>query len=162
EEIIFVPDKYLGEWVARKSDKKFILYPGYCVTHIKILDEDIIRLKKQYPQAKVLCHPECSIPVKAVSDFVLSTGQMLRKVKEDQAKEFIIATEKGITHRMQKENPHKKFYHSSPLAICPNMKKTDLFKILGALKNPKDHEVAVKKTVANKARLAIEKMLEIS
>jgi len=159
EEIIFVPDKYLGEWVARKSNKRFIFYPGYCVTHIKILDKDIIRLKKQHQRAKVLCHPECTIPVKEVSDFVLSTGQMIKKVREDPAKEFIIATEKGITHRMQKENPNKKFYHCSPLAVCPNMKKTNLFKILDALENPKNHEVVVKKSVANKARLTIERML---
>jgi quinolinate synthase len=161
EEIIFVPDKYLGEWVVRKSNKRFIFYPGYCVTHIKILDKDIIRLKKQHPRAKVLCHPECTIPVKAVSDFVLSTGQMIKKVREDPAKEFIIATEKGITHRMQKENPNKKFYHCSPLAVCPNMKKTNLSKILDALENPKKHEVIVKNSIINKARQSIERMLAV-
>jgi len=84
---------------------------------------------------------------------------MIKKVREDPAKEFIVATEQGITHRMQKENPNKKFYHCSPLAVCPNMKKTNLFKILDALENPKNHEVVVKKSVANKARLTIERML---
>jgi len=162
EEIIFVPDKYLGEWISRKSNKKFILYPGYCVTHIKILDRDIIQLKKQHPKAKVLCHPECTIPVKAVSDFVLSTGQMIKTVKENPSKEFIIATEQGIIHQMEKQNPNKKFYHASRLAVCPNMKKTNLSNLLDALENPQEHEVVVKKSVVNKARLAIEKMLAVN
>ncbi len=162
KEIVFVPDKHLGEWVARKSSKKFIFYPGYCVIHAKISDKDIMRLKKLHPKAKVLCHPECTIPVKTVSDFVLSTGQMIKEVKKNPAKEFIIATEEGIIHQMRKQNPHKKFYHPSLSAICPNMKKTSLLKILDALENPKNHEVAVKKITADKARSAIEKMLAIN
>ncbi len=162
KEIIFVPDKHLGEWVARKSSKKFIFYPGYCITHAKISDKDVMRLKKRYPKAKVLCHPECTIPIKAVSDFVLSTGQMIKEIKENPAKEFVVATEKGIIHQMRKQNPHKKFYHSSPSAICPNMKKTNLLKILDALENPKNHEVTVKKIIADKARSAIERMLAVN
>ena len=162
EEIIFVPDKYLGEWVSRKNNKKFILYPGYCPTHARILDRDIIELKKHHPNAKVLCHPECSIPVKAVSDLVLSTGQMIKTVSESSCGEFIIATEKGVIHQMKKQNPNKKFYHVSELAICPNMKKINLSNILNALENPKEHEVIVEKSVADKARLAIEKMLAVN
>ena len=162
KEIIFVPVKYLGGWVARKSNKKFIFYPGYCSTHIKILDKDIIKLKKQHPKAIALCHPECTVPVKVVSDFVLSTGGMIKITKENNAKEFIIATEKGIIHQMEKQSPDKKFYHASPLAICPNMKKTDLFKVLDALENPGDHEVIVEKSIASKARTAIKRMLEVS
>jgi quinolinate synthase len=161
EEIIFVPDQYLGQWVARKSNKRFIFYPGFCPTHLRILDKDILRLKKQHPKANVLCHPECTASVKAVSDMVLSTGQMQKAVKESSNKEFIIATEEGIIHRLRKENPEKKFYHSSQFAVCPNMKKTTLAKVLGALESPENHEITVKKSVAYKARLAIEKMLTV-
>ena len=87
---------------------------------------------------------------------------MIKEVKENPAKEFIVATEEGIIHQMRKQNPHKKFYHSSPSAICPNMKKTNLLKILDALENPKNHEVAVKKIIADKARLAIKRMLAVN
>ncbi len=162
EEIIFVPDKYLGEWVARKSNKKFIFCQGYCSTHARILDTHIKELKKQHPKALALCHPECSIPVKAASDFVLSTGQMIKIVKENSCKEFIIATELGIVYQMQKQNPKKKFYHVSPLAVCPNMKKTTLPKVLDALKNPEEHEVRVPEDISKKSIKAIQKMLEVS
>jgi quinolinate synthase len=162
EEIIFVPDKYLGEWTARKSGKRLILYPGYCPTHAKILDEDILRLKKKHPHALVLCHPECSVPVKAVSDFVLSTGQMLKTVRENPAREFIIATEQGILHQMEKQNPGKRFYHASESAVCPNMKKANLLNVLDALKNPGEHEVRVEKKTADRARKAIQRMLDVS
>jgi quinolinate synthase len=162
DEIIFVPDKYLGEWTARKSSKKLILYPGYCPTHAKIVDEDILRLKRKHPDAVVLCHPECSVPVKAVSDFVLSTGQMLKLVRENPADEFIIATEQGILHQMVKQNPKKRFYHASASAVCPNMKKANLLNVLDALKNPEEHEVKVEKKIADKARKAIQRMLDVA
>lgn len=162
DEILFIPDQYLGEWVARKSKKKFELYPGFCPTHHRILDEHILALRKEHPNALVLCHPECSIPVKAVSDFVLSTGHMLKEVSENTANEFIIATEEGIVHQMKKQNPGKIFYHVGPLAVCPNMKKTTLDKVVDALKNPETHEVIVDKDIAQKAKSSIEKMLELS
>jgi len=160
KEIIFIPDKYLGEWVAKKSEKKFILYWGYCPTHIKFSEDDILNLKKRYPKALVLCHPECQVQIKALSDFVLSTGQMIKAVKESKAREFIIATEQGIIHQMERKNPCKKFYHASPLAVCPNMKKTNLSNLLDALKNLKEHEVIVDKRIAGKARIAIQRMLK--
>ncbi len=159
--VIFIPDKYLGEWVSRKSYKEFIFYPGYCPIHMRISDKDIIKLKKRHPKAIVLSHPECALPVKIISDFVLSTSQMVKIVKENLNQEFIIATERGIIHQMKKQNPNKKFYSSSSLAICPDMKKTNLFNILNALKDPKNHEILVEKSIANKARVAIEKMLKI-
>lgn len=161
DEIIFVPDKYLGEWVARKSKKNFILYQGFCPTHMRIAAEHITKLKAEHPKAVAMCHPECAVPVKAVCDFVLSTGQMIKLAKENPANEFIVATEEGILHQMKKQNPSKIFYHSSPMAVCPNMKKTDLFKVLDALENPEEHRVVVSAQVAEQARISIEKMLAI-
>ena len=160
-EIIFAPDKYLGEWAARGTKKKIILYPGFCPPHMKISDKDIIKLKKKYPKAKVLCHPECRGDIKSLSDFILSTGGMVKKVKESKAKEFIIATEKDMIHKLQKEAPGKRFYPASAQAACPDMKKTTLFKVKEALENPKEYEVKVKKPLLKAARLTIERMLNL-
>jgi len=161
DEIIFIPDQHLGQWVAKNSKKKFYFFPGFCPTHLRIHPSSILDLKKLHPEALVLCHPECTKEVKDISDYVLGTGQMLKFAKQSPKKEFIIATENGMTYRLQKQSPHKKFYQASPLAVCPNMKKTELFKILASLESPKDHEVLVDEKIAKKARKAIRKMLDI-
>jgi quinolinate synthase len=162
QEVIFVPDQHLGQWIAKKSKKKFIFFRGFCPTHLRIHPSLILELKKAHPKALVLCHPECTEEVKNISDYVLGTGSMLKFTQKSPDKEFIIATENGMTYRLQKQSPDKKFYQASSLAICPNMKKTELPKILSALENPKDYEIFVDEKVAKKARKAIEKMLNIS
>lgn len=161
KEIIFVPDKFLGNYISTKvKDKKFILWQGFCPTHAKILPQHITAVKEQHPNAKVMVHPECRPETIALSDEVLSTGGMLKFAKESDAKEIIVGTEIGIIHRLQKDNPDKKFYPAYDQAICPNMKMTNLEKVLWSLEDL-ETEVKVPKAIADKARVAIERMLKI-
>lgn len=160
KEIIFVPDKYLADYVSKKSGRKLISWHGFCPTHVKILPEDLKREKKFHPQAKVMVHPECLASVVALADVVLSTSQMAKYAKEDSAKEFIIGTESGLVYRLKQDNPDKEFYLASERAVCPNMKRTTVEKVLWALEELKD-EVRVSEEIRKKARLAIERMLKI-
>lgn len=160
DEILFVPDKYLGHYVSTQTNKKIIGWEGYCPTHVKILPEDIEKARREHPAAKVIVHPECRPEVIALADEVGSTGKICSYPREVNADEFIIGTEVGILHRLRKENPTKKFYPASELAVCPNMKKITLEKVLWALEDM-DCQVEVSKEVAQKALGAIEKMLKI-
>ena len=161
KEIIFVPDKYLGMYTQSKvSDKKFIYYEGFCPTHMRILPKHIEEARAKYPGAIVIVHPECRPDVIAVADQVLSTGGMVKFVKESSAKEFIIGTETGIIYRLQKENPGKKFYAATDLAVCPNMKLTTLEKVLWALEDLKT-VITVPEDIRLKAKRAIDRMLEV-
>jgi len=160
KEIIFVPDKYLADYVSKQSGRKLISWHGFCPTHAKILPEDLKREKKLHPQAKVMVHPECLASVVALADVVLSTSQMAKYVQEDSAKEFIVGTESGLIYRLKQDNPDKDFYLASQRAVCPNMKRTTQEKVLWALEDLKD-EVRVPDAIRNKARLAIERMLAI-
>jgi len=160
KEIIFVPDKYLADYVSKKSGRKLITWHGFCPTHVKILPEDLKREKKFHPQAKVMVHPECLASVVSLADVVLSTSQMAKYAKEDSAREFIIGTESGLLYRLKQDNPDKEFYLASERAVCPNMKRTTQEKVLWALEELKD-EVRVSEEIRKKARLAIERMLKI-
>ncbi len=160
KEIIFIPDKYLADYVAKQSGRKLITWHGFCPTHVKILPEDLAREKKFHPQAKVMVHPECLPQVVAMADAVLSTSQMAKFAKEDSAKEFIVGTESGLVYRLKQDNPDKEFYLASERAVCPNMKRTTQEKVLWALEELKD-EVKVPEEIRKKAHLAIERMLEI-
>jgi quinolinate synthase len=160
KEIIFVPDKYLADYVIKQSGRKLITWHGFCPTHVKILPEDLKREKKFHPQAKVMVHPECLPQVVGMADVVLSTSQMAKYAKEDPAKEFIVGTESGLVYRLKQDNPDKEFYLASERAVCPNMKRTTQEKVLWALEELKD-EVKVSAEIRKKARLAIERMLEI-
>jgi len=160
DEIIFIPDQHLGDWVASKTKKKIILYPGFCPTHQKITDTQIKKLRKKHPQALVLVHPECNRLVRRLADQVLSTGQMIEFVRRSRNKEFIIGTELGILHQLKKQNPDKIFYPASKLAICPNMKKTTLAKLKQALETG-EPVIKVDPEISQKARKAIERMLAV-
>lgn len=160
EEIIFVPDKYLADFVSKKTGRKLITWNGFCPTHIKILPEDVKREKKFHPFAKVLVHPECLPSVVAMADAVLSTSQMGKLAKETEAKEMIIGTEVGLIYRLKKDNPGKEFYPASERAVCPNMKRTTQEKILWALEEMKE-EVKIPEEIRLKAKSAIDRMLEI-
>ena len=161
EPFIFVPDKYLGSYVSGKSGREVILWPGYCPTHQRILAKDILKLREEYPGAKVLVHPECSSEVVALADEALGTGGMLRFAKEDRAEEFIIGTEIGLIYRMRKENPSKRFIPASEQAICPNMKLINLEKILWSLEEM-SFQVSVPDTLRDRAKETVEKMLLLS
>jgi len=159
EEIIFVPDQYLGSYVASQTGKKMILWPGYCPTHVRILPQDILRRKAEHPQAKAVVHPECRPEVKALADAVLSTGGIIRFARESDAKEIIVGTEMGIIYRLQKENPEKNFIPASEQAICPRMKLTTLESVLWSLQNMA-HEIKVPERIRVRTRRAVDKMLE--
>ncbi len=160
KEIIFVPDKYLADYVSRKTGRKLISWNGFCPTHVKILPEDLKKEKKFHPRAKVMVHPECLPGVVEQADAVLSTSQMAKYAKESPAKEFIVGTESGLVYRLKQDNPGKEFYPASERAVCPNMKRTTQEKVLWALEELKG-EVRVSDEVRVKARLAIERMLAI-
>jgi quinolinate synthase len=160
EEIIFVPDKYLADFVEKKTGRKLIKWNGFCPTHVKILPEDIIREKRFHPFAKVIVHPECLPSVVSLADTALSTSQMAKFAKESDAKEFIVGTEVGLIYRLKKDNPDKEFYAASEAAVCPNMKRATQEKILWALEELKE-EVNVSENIRLRAKKAIDKMLEI-
>ena len=159
-QILFVPDKYLGHYVSTKTKKKVSLWLGYCPTHARILLEHVIELKKDYPEAKVVVHPECRPEVIDVADEVLSTGGMIRYARRDEVRQVIVGTEMGIIYRLRKENPDKKFVPVSEQAICPDMKLITLDKILWSL-TEMTPEVKVPEPVRLKAKKAVERMIEV-
>jgi len=160
-EIIFIPDQYLGGHIAAQSRRNMHLWPGYCPTHLKIIPRDILSVKEKHPEAKVIVHPECHPEVTALADAVLGTGGMRRYVKENNAREFIVGTEEGILHGLKKNNPEKYFYPASEMAVCPNMKRINLEKILWVLEEM-TNQITVPDDTSTKARKAIERMLEVS
>jgi len=159
-EILFVPDRYLGHYVSTRTGKKMILWPGFCPTHVRIKPEMIKELKREYPQAKVVVHPECTPEVIALADEVLSTSGMCRYARRDEVREMVVGTEIGIIHRLKKENPGKKFIPISEQAICPNMKSITLEKVLWSLEEMSP-EVKVPEDIRLRAKAAVDKMLEI-
>jgi len=160
QEILFVPDRNLGSYVARKVKRDLILWNGYCPTHQRILTEHAEATRLEHPEAQLVVHPECQPMVVEMADAVASTSGILHFCRESNAKEFIIGTELGILHRLRKENPLKRFYPVSPLADCPNMKLTTLEKILWCLEDMAP-EVTVSTETAEKARAPINRMLEV-
>ncbi len=160
EEILFVPDQYLGHYVSTKTDKKMILWPGFCPTHLRIQPENLTRLRQEYPRAKVVVHPECRPEVIALTDEVLSTGGICRYARQEDVTQMIVGTELGIIHRLRKENPSKKFIPASEQAVCPRMKLITLENILWFLEEMTP-EVKVPDEIRLKAKAAVDKMLEI-
>jgi quinolinate synthase len=160
QEIIFVPDQHLGSWTAEQLGRKFILWPGFCPTHARMTDRQIALARAEHPGAPVLVHPECPKGVRDAADQVLSTGGMCRYVLGRPEESFIVGTETGILHRLQKENPGKQFFPLLESAVCPNMKKTTLEKVLWSLQENQTI-VRVAEPIASRARKSIEAMLAI-
>jgi len=160
EDILFVPDQYLGHYISTRTNKRILPWPGFCPTHIRIQPQYIINLRQQYPQAKVIIHPECRPEVIALADEVLSTGGLCRYARSSEVEEIIVGTEIGIIHRLKKENPGKKFIPASEQAICPRMKLITLENILWSLQEMTS-EVKVPEEIRLKAKVAVDKMLEI-
>ena len=160
EEILFVPDQYLGHYISTKTDKKMLLWPGYCPTHMKIVPKHIKELGQEYPQAKVVVHPECRPEVIALADEVLSTGGMCQYARRDDVSQIIIGTEIGIIHRLNKENPGKKFIPASESAVCPNMKLITREKILRSLEEMAP-QVRVSEEIRLEAKAAVDRMMAV-
>ena len=160
KQIIFVPDQHLGRFVAEKTGRNLLLWPGYCHVHVVITEEDIRSAKAKYPDAIVMVHPECTEPVKQIADQILSTGQMLKYAKNSSAKQFIVGTEIGIIHTLKKQNADKDFIAATERAVCPNMKLITTEKIAWALEDMK-YKIVVPKDIRAKAKNALDRMVEI-
>ena len=159
--VIFCPDKNLGSYVQRILDKELILVEDSCYVHDRNLLKKLKELKEEHPNAIVMVHPEMPPSIQKEADAVLSTGQMLKFAKKTMNKKFIVGTEEGILHPLRKQNPDKEFILLSPELLCKDMKKISLEHILFALQKGV-FEVTVPSDVAEKAKLAIENMLNIS
>jgi quinolinate synthase len=160
KQILFVPDRNLGMWVAAQTKKEIIVYPGFCITHFRVKPEHIQSARFAHPNAIVIVHPECRPEVTSLADVVLSTSQMLRYIQSSLANEFIIGTEEGLIHRMRQQNPTKAFYSASNALVCPNMKKTTLESVVSALEMGR-YRVTVDPEIAARAKRALDRMLEI-
>ena len=161
DEVLFVPDKYLGQYVAaRVKNKKFTFWPGFCPVHAGIKPEAVLKLKKEYPRAKVVVHPECRPEVAELADEILSTSGMCRYAGLPEVTQMIVVTEIGIIHRLQKENPKKQFIPVSSAAVCPTMKLITPEKIIRSLETLTP-EVKVPESIRTKAIGAVNKMLRI-
>ena len=161
EEIIFVPDRNLADYVSRQTGKKLQVWDGYCPIHEDIRAKHIAKAKKLHPKAEVWAHPECRPEVLKLVDRILSTGQMVREALNSAAGEIIVATEVGILHRLRKENPGKNFYPARKRAVCRNMKRTNLKKVYEALLRERP-EVIVDEGTALRARESINRMVSFT
>lgn len=161
-EVLFLPDTYLGKWVEKKlGNVKVTTYPGYCPTHLRIKAEDIMEARKKYPNAKILAHPECHQSVTDLADYVGSTTGIMKFAADSSDKQFVIATEKGVVDRLQRDFKDKEFILIKDNIICPNMKWHTLDDIYNALYY-EQHEIDVDKNIAGKALKCINRMLEVS
>ena len=158
--IIFVPDQHLGRFVAEKTGRELVLWPGYCWVHVVITEQDIENAKAKYPDAVVMAHPECTEPVKELADQILSTGQMLKFAEKSTAKQFIVATETGMIHPLKKQNPGAEFIPAGDRAICPNMKKITVEKIIWSLEDMK-YKIVLPDQIRIKAKKALDRMVEV-
>jgi len=166
QKIIFAPDKNLGAWINKQTGRNMVLWNGACMVHEIFSLEKIVKLKVRHPEAKVLAHPECEEAVLSAADFIGSTTQILKYAQVDAAKSFIVATETGILHQMQKDNPFKTFIPAPPnnncaCNDCPYMKLNTLEKLYLCMKY-ETPELLMEENLRLAALKPIERMLEIS
>jgi len=167
EKIIFAPDRNLGNYVLNKTGRDILIWNGTCHVHEEFSLEAIINLKKEYPDAKVIVHPECEMPIRLVADFIGSTAALLNFTKKDPGKTYIVATEAGIIHQMKKENPQKNYFPVPPrdstcgCSECNFMKLITVKKIYDCLLGEKP-EIHLDSEILLKARKPIIRMMEIS
>lgn len=161
QKIIFVPDRNLANWVSRFTNKEIIPYDGYCYVHERFKKEDVKRAREKHPSAAVIVHPECRKEVIDLADEVLSTGGMVDFAKRSNKKVIVVGTEEGLIARLKRENPDKKFYSLGPPRICLGMKMTRIEDVLYSLEK-EIHEILIPEDVLKKAKIALDRMLEIS
>lgn len=166
QKIIFGPDRNLGAYVAKKTGRDLVLWNGACMVHEIFSREKITRLKERHPNAKILAHPECEEHILQLADYIGSTTGILKYATNDTAAEFIVATEAGIIHQMEKDNPAKTFIPAPPNNTCacndcPHMKRNTLEKLYLCLKNEMP-EITLPADIIEKAVKPIERMLDIS
>ena len=161
DRVLFVPDKNLAAYVARETGKTVIAWDGYCYVHHRFTPRDIEEARARHPEAEVWVHPECPLDVITLADKVLSTGKMVLEARTTSRPQIVVGTEKGIIYRLAKENPAVRFYAARETALCAHMKMTTLAKVLRALETG-SHRVEVPPAIADRARGAIQAMLEIT
>lgn len=164
KQIYFIPDSHLAHFVAEAlPEKEFIYHNGFCPTHQMIDKESLLQAKEEFPNALVLSHPECSMDILELSDFVGSTADIIRYAGESEAEEYLIATETGVFYQLEKENPGKKFYPVTNYQVCPNMKKVSLSKIEHVLENLEEQEeIVLDESMMEQAKLPLEQMLVLA
>lgn len=166
QKIIFAPDRNLGGYINRKTGRNMLLWDGACMVHEIFSLEKITRLQQQHPQAKFIAHPECEENVLALADYIGSTTALLNYTKKDDALAYIVATETGILHQMEKVSPHKTFIPAPPnnscaCNDCPHMKLNTVEKLYVCLQYEKP-EILMKPDLIEQAARPIRKMLELS
>ncbi|HNU91676.1 MAG TPA: quinolinate synthase NadA [Spirochaetota bacterium] len=159
--VIFVPDRNLGSWVQRFTDKEVILWDGFCPTHERFTAADLAEAKRLHPDALVMVHPECNPEVIDMADEVLSTGQMVKFVRETDRAKIIVGTEEGMIHKLKSVAPEREYILPSKALVCPNMKKTTLEKVHAALVN-EGPIVTVDPEVREKSLGCLRRMLKLS
>lgn len=160
DRVICIPDRNLSAWAQKNTGKKIISWDGFCHVHDRVTKEDVYKVRKEYPDALLMAHPECRLEVLELADHVTSTSGMLRFAKASEAKRFIVGTETGIIHRLKKENPDKEFYPLRKDMVCPNMKKTTLKSVFTALKEMR-HVIRVPEDIRIRAKNALDRMLSV-
>ena len=164
KQIYFIPDNHLAHFVAKSlPEKEFIFHNGFCPTHEMIKPEDVRAAKQAHPDAPVLAHPECTADTLELADYIGSTAEIIRYAKEHVAKEYIIATEIGVFHQLEKENPNIIFYPVTDFQVCPNMKKVSLIKLERTLEELEQRqEIILDAQLMERAKLPLERMLELA
>jgi quinolinate synthase len=160
DEIIWVPDKNLGDYVSKFTDKKMIIWEGYCNTHDMLTVKDIIEMRLLYPNAQFVVHPECRPEVVKMADFVGSTTAILEYCRKSEHAEFIVGTEDGTGYQLRLDSPNKTFHFASKYLVCPNMKVNNLKKLVRCLETMQP-QIYVPPVVADRARLSLERMLQV-
>ena len=163
DEVLFLPDTYLGKWVEKQLDGKVKVhtYNGFCPTHLRLRAEDMEKSRLEHPNSKILAHPECHQTVSEMADFVGSTKEIMEYVKNTDFKEYTIATEKGVFDRLQRDYKDKTFYLLSEKLVCQNMKWNTLDDIYNSLLR-EEHEITLNKETSEKAVSCINRMFEIT
>jgi quinolinate synthase len=167
EKVIFAPDRNLGNYIISKTGRDIVIWNGACHVHEEFSLEAILKLKNENPDAKVIVHPECELPIRMISDFIGSTSALLKFTMMDDAKCYIVATEPGIIHQMKKENPEKLYIPAPPkdstcgCSECNFMKLITIKKIYKCLKKEKP-EIFVDLQIIKEAAKPIKRMMEIS
>lgn len=160
DEIIFVPDKNLGAYVSKNTDKKVILWGGYCCVHNDITLDKVQAIKDRYPNAELVVHPECRSEVIDIADFCGSTSKIIEYIDNSPKKEFIVGTEEGIIYKLKCNNPDKIFYTIDDNVICSNMKKITLLSVYQCLLN-EEHKVELDEDTINLAEKPLIRMMNL-
>jgi len=164
--IVFAPDRHLGAWVSKKTGRELVLWPGFCIVHEQFTERQLTKLKVRHPEAKLIAHPECEESVLAMADYVGSTRGLLEYVKTSPAKSFIVATEVGILHLMQKARPDAELIPAPPssgcnCAICPYMRLNSLEKVYLCMRD-RAPEITLPEDLRRRALEPVRRMLALS